>query len=338
MKKILLAFGLLPIFSFAQMTSANEAAIGSTSNLYVCDSNTVTYSDVTGNGVTWDYRTLLGVQGLTKTLSVEAINPNSIDSLFVGATKKYSIGTLLTTYFSSDASSRVSQGNIFTEESLGTVVLNWNENSQILNNYPFALNDEVSDLFDGSIINENLFAPIDTVASGNTYSKIDGVGTLRLQQNDYTNVIRYNVRDTMNAVIFNALFGEVNIQLVRNWFEYYDYSTSNLPIFVVISITLNSELLNNSSTLVLSKDQPNANLSLADNSLGLFNIFPNPANEVLNIEAEGDFTVSVLNTKGEEVLKNSNAKTINVANFTSGIYFVKLQNEKGVQVKKFIKK
>jgi hypothetical protein len=83
---------------------------------------------------------------------------------------------------------------------------------------------------------------------------------------------------------------------------------------------------------------PNGNLSLTDNSIGLFNVFPNPANDVLNIETEGDFSVSVLNTNGEEMVSNLKSKSINVSNYNSGIYFVKLQNEKGVQVKKFIKR
>jgi hypothetical protein len=278
------------------------------------------------------------VQGLTKTLSVDAIDPNTDDSLFTGATKKYSVGSLLTTYYNSDANSRISQGNIFSEPSLGTVFLKWNVDPQTLNTYPFALSNETNDVFDGSIVNANLFAPIDTFATGNSYSTIDGVGTLKLQQNDYNNVSRLNIKDTLNAVIYNAIFGVQNIQLIRNWYEYYDYSTSNLPIFVVISITLNSQLVNNSSTLVLSKDMPNGNLSLADNSIGLFNVFPNPANDVLNIETEGDFSVSVLNTNGEEIVSNLKSKSINVSNYNSGIYFVKLQNEKGVQVKKFIKR
>ena len=338
MKTILLALGFLPFLSFGQLTFGNEPAIGTTATLYLCDSNTVTYSNVTGNGVTWNYSDLLGVQGLTKTLSVDAIDPNTDDSLFTGATKKYSVGSLLTTYYNSDANSRISQGNIFSEPSLGTVFLKWNVDPQTLNTYPFALSNETNDVFDGSIVNANLFAPIDTFATGNSYSTIDGVGTLKLQQNDYNNVSRLNIKDTLNAVIYNAIFGVQNIQLIRNWYEYYDYSTSNLPIFVVISITLNSQLVNNSSTLVLSKDMPNGNLSLADNSIGLFNVFPNPANDVLNIETEGDFSVSVLNTNGEEIVSNLKSKSINVSNYNSGIYFVKLQNEKGVQVKKFIKR
>lgn len=338
MKKSLLALTFLPLFSFAQMTEANDPAIGSTATLYLCDSNTVLYEDVIGTGVTWDYSDLLGVQEITKNLSVSAVNPLSVDSIFVGSTKKYSIGDLLTTYYSSSATERVSQGNIFFEPSLGNVFVNWNIDNQTLNSYPYALNDELYDSIDGKIISANPLVPIDTVANGGSYSTIDGVGTLKLQQNDYTNVIRYYITDTLNTVIFNVIFGEQPITLVREWYEYYDYSTSNLPIFVVVSIKLTSALINNESTLVLSKDMPNDYIGIAENNIGTFDLYPNPADQVLNINTEGDFNYSVMNVNGEVLVTNANSKTLDISSFSAGIYFVKLQNPKGVQVKKFVKK
>jgi len=338
MKKSLLVFSFLPLFSFAQMTTANEPAIGTNTTLYLCDSNTVRYENVTGTGVTWDYSNLLGVQEITKDLSISAVDPSTVDSIFVGATKKYSIGDLLTTYYSSSATERISQGNIFSEPSLGDVFVNWDIDNQKLNYYPFALNDEIYDQIDGNIISANPLVPIDTVANGGSYSTIDGVGTLKLQQNDYNNVIRYYITDTLNTVIFNAFIGEQAITLVREWYEYYDYTTSNLPIFVLLTIKLSSLVLNNESTLVLSKDMPNDYIGLAENNIGTFDLYPNPADQVLNIKTEGDFNYSVMNVNGEVLVNNANSKTLDISSFSAGIYFLKLQNNKGVQVKKFVKK
>lgn len=338
MKKSLLALSFLPLFSFAQMTEANDPAIGTTATLYLCDSNTVRYENVTGTGVTWDYSNLLGVQELTKTLTVAAVDPLTVDSIFVGATKKYSIDNLLTTYYNTSATERVSQGNIFSEPSLGEVFVNWSVDNQKLNNYPFVVNDELYDAVDGGIISANPLVPIDTVADGGSYSTVDGVGTLKLQQNDYTNVIRYYITDTLNTVIYNSIFGEQPINLVREWYEYYHYPTSNLPIFVVVSIKLTSALLNNQSTLVLSKDMPNAYIGLNENNIGTFDLYPNPADQVLNINSEGDFNYSISNVNGEVLINNANAKTLDISSFSAGIYFVKLQNAKGVQVKKIVKK
>jgi hypothetical protein len=106
MKKLLLLTAFSPLMSFAQMTEANEPDVPSTSTLYLCDSNAVRYENITGTGVTWDYRNLLGVDtddnGMaeSKVLTVAATDMNSLDSLFGGASTKYSIGNLLTTYYS----------------------------------------------------------------------------------------------------------------------------------------------------------------------------------------------------------------------------------------------
>ena len=338
MKKLLFTLTILPLFSFAQMTSVNEPAVGTSATLYLCDSNAVRYENITGGGVTWDYSNLLGVQQITKNLSVSAVNATSVDSIFVGATKKYSIGDLLTTYYNSTTTERISQGNVFSESNLGDVYVNWNIDNQKLNNYPFALNDEIYDPLDGNIISANPLVPIDTIADGGSYSTIDGVGTLKLQQNDYNNVIRYYITDTLNTVIFNAFIGEQPVTLVREWYEYYDYSTSNYPIFVVLTIKLSSLVLNNESTLVLSKDMPNDYIGLAENNIVKFDLYQNPADQILNINTEGDFNYSVMNVNGEVLVNNAISKTLDISSFSAGIYFVKLQNTRGVQVKKFVKK
>lgn len=67
-------------------------------------------------------------------------------------------------------------------------------------------------------------------------------------------------------------------------------------------------------------------------------IYPNPANEILNLELENSTTISIVNMLGEEVYQgNVNANSsIDVSGFSSGIYFIKdLNNGQAI---KFIKK
>lgn len=343
MRKLLLLSAFTPMLGFAQMTEANEPAIPSTATLYLCDSNAVRYENITGTGVTWDYRNLLGVDtdnnGMaeTKVLSVEATDPNTVDSLFYGSTTKYSVGNLVTTYYSVGEGMKISAGNIFSEPSLGSVLIRWNEENQVLKEYPFDLNSSVASDFSGSIKVDNPLISIDTVASGSGVAKIDGFGTLRLQQNDYSNVTRYVIQDTLNAVIFNALFGEVPIQLVRSWYEYYQYSSSDLPIMVLISISLNSALLNNTSTLVLSKDLPDNNLGFKNNDLS-FNVYPNPTSDVLTISTEGSFTASISDISGKVMMSNLTSSQVNVSNLPAGMYFLTVSSDKGTGTQRIIKK
>jgi len=67
-------------------------------------------------------------------------------------------------------------------------------------------------------------------------------------------------------------------------------------------------------------------------------IYPNPANEILNINLENPTSISIVSIVGEEVYQgdvNGNS-TIDISGFSSGIYFIKDLNNS--QVIKFIKK
>lgn len=70
--------------------------------------------------------------------------------------------------------------------------------------------------------------------------------------------------------------------------------------------------------------------NLANNTFvqNKFNIFPNPANTILNIETNFDFsengTITIFDTLGKVVLETKLSKTISIAKITAGIYSVKI--------------
>jgi hypothetical protein len=73
-----------------------------------------------------------------------------------------------------------------------------------------------------------------------------------------------------------------------------------------------------------------------------FTMFPNPANDILNINSISDVkntTLEILNAVGQVVktdrLIDSNL-TVSLKELSAGIYFVKLSNEKGQSVSKLI--
>ncbi len=72
-------------------------------------------------------------------------------------------------------------------------------------------------------------------------------------------------------------------------------------------------------------------------------IFPNPANTYLQIETRNlnIKTCEIYNIYGETVINNSSLQQgaiskINVTNLQKGIYFIKLQTDKGIIIKKFV--
>ncbi len=75
-----------------------------------------------------------------------------------------------------------------------------------------------------------------------------------------------------------------------------------------------------------------------------FSLYPNPVNDILNINKKSDIEISsinIYNTLGQLVMTVANAKNINsidVSNFSQGNYFVKINSDKGTSNTRFIKK
>jgi hypothetical protein len=237
------------------------------------------------------------------------------------------IGSTLRTFYSSDASSRISQGFVFNEVSLGNVVASWPINNELLMNYPFALGASTSDVFDGTITSTTT-GTIPT--NGVSMTSADGIGTLLLPGgSSYSNVLRFHLKDSATAIVFNT-----PVHFVRNQFEYYDFTISNLPIFLYSNIKLESALLNNSSTLVLSKDQPTTFVGLEENDIEAFTIYPNPVQNIIQINGNFDpKELSICDLNGAAQNYSLENSTLDVTQLPAGVYFIK----SGVFVKKFIK-
>lgn len=70
-----------------------------------------------------------------------------------------------------------------------------------------------------------------------------------------------------------------------------------------------------------------------------FSMYPNPANNILNIEIEKEIqSVEIYSLQGQKVF-SGNDKTIDIANLSSGIYMIKVEDENGaIATQKLIKK
>ncbi len=62
-----------------------------------------------------------------------------------------------------------------------------------------------------------------------------------------------------------------------------------------------------------------------------FKIYPNPAQDVLNIEFKGAYTGAIFNGLGKKVLSlaGDQNQTVDVSNLTNGVYFISCQDESG---------
>ncbi|MFM7565438.1 MAG: T9SS type A sorting domain-containing protein [Flavobacteriales bacterium] len=329
MKKALLFLLSIPVYHFAQSFDvSNEPPFGSLVSLHLCDSNANLQTGIMGANATWDFSQIAGIFGVTKDVQILVATQDVNFSSFTGATHLYDIGGNLQTFYNTSPNGRISQGFVFNEVSLGAVVASWNIDAENLMAYPFGMAaNPLLDNFSGTVTS----GLTGTVPStGSSVAVVDGSGTLMLPGGNSYNVIRYHLKDSANATIFGN-----NVAFVRNVYEYYDFATSTLPVFITMQINVNSALLNNSSTVILSKDQPLTFVGLEKPALVPINLFPNPASEYVSIEGIAvGAPYCITNILGQCVNQGTYDAPIYVSDWPNGVYFVKTQNS----VETFIKK
>lgn len=82
-------------------------------------------------------------------------------------------------------------------------------------------------------------------------------------------------------------------------------------------------------------------LSVNNNSIDTFNIFPNPVSDILNISSNSIIqNLSIYNMNGQKVIEtNTSLKQIDISNFSSGVYLLKVVGEnEEIIYKKIVKK
>lgn len=79
-------------------------------------------------------------------------------------------------------------------------------------------------------------------------------------------------------------------------------------------------------------------LSVEDFSNISFELYPIPTNEFLNIKSVfADYKTSIYNSLGQRMKTELQGQRLDVSEFTSGVYSIKFETEKGSVTKKFIK-
>lgn len=186
--------------------------------------------------------------------------------------------------------------------------------------YP-AENIVVKDMIDTAKFDINSLVPIN--GSHNFYTKITGnkvefiFENINLPFDDASNdgFVAFKIKTKPTLVAGNSFSNSASI--------YFDY---NFPI------------VTNTATTTIQA------LSAQDFEFGqYFSIYPNPVNDVLNIETKQTIEVSsicIYNTLGQLVLVVPNAqnlKAVDVSSLSSGNYFIKINSDKGASNTKFIK-
>lgn len=138
---------------------------------------------------------------------------------------------------------------------------------------------------------------------------------------------------------------DINQNFQNIYFTFYEASLLD-PFEYLI------EFLGNNPALIITSSNGdtatygNPILSVSDVETPSFSIYPNPSSDQLYIETNqemGDYMMTVFDMQGKQQLTTPKemlgANPLDIQNWASGVYFVRLENQKGVMtIQRFIKK
>jgi hypothetical protein len=342
MKKSILFTVLMASFSVSSqsLTQANEASVGENLIMYVCDSID-DYSNNQGTGVTWDYSNLVGIAGQTRVVSIDDPASTVNTSSFPTSTFAISAGSLLASYYTSTSTQRMSQGFVFSEPTLGDVVVKFDTDEAKVMDYPFSNGSMVTDNFEGQLNFTLSGIPQISALTGTVYSSIDGQGTLVLPGlTTIADVIRYKIIDTTYTDII--ILG--GIEIIRIQYEYYDITNTSLPIFshtTLIAKQTGSSSPISTQTLVLSSIETDEFLAVNKINKLEVSVYPNPTDN--EIKLNGNFSPNAIATIYDQsahimISTNlSNESILNTSSLDTGIYMVKIQDNEETATIKIVK-
>jgi len=343
-KTLLFAAVSISLFGSAQtLTQADEAAIGTPNNMFLCDSFTVDYAGTIGTAITWDYSSLVGISGQTRNVGVINATTTVNASDFPISTFAYEVENSVTSFYNSTTASKKSQGFIFDEPTLGLVVAKFDTDDEVVITYPFTYGDVSNDTYAGSVDYTLGGVPSTSSLTGVAHATIDGVGTLELPQSvSLTNVIRYKIIDT--STMINVPFLG-NIEIIRRQFEYYDLANGKLPVLTLTKMTIQaigSSTPISEQQLVLSQYAPVLWLGLNDQSSFDFEVYPNPTQGEYTIKGDfsNDAKAKVLDQSGRVIAQFSvsNGMSVDISAYENGLYFLQITNNNLSTVKTIVKK
>ena len=141
------------------------------------------------------------------------------------------------------------------------------------------------------------------------------------------------------TIVLPLLKGNLNFIWNHGWYHTSpQYDTDDECSFVIKNT--NDEVLytsdEHSDGIFLTYNNDCENTAVAEVSASNVRLYPNPTNGMVNIEGNGDMTISVMNTLGQKVLETTatgNA-TIDLSGFGSGIYMVRIESANGTMTEK----
>ena len=130
-----------------------------------------------------------------------------------------------------------------------------------------------------------------------------------------------------------------DIQIKFNFNVDTAYNLNNCELVAFLQDSVSKEVVQTAKFKI--KNAANGQNSIVEKSKSEFAIYPNPANDYLIIESDlENAKVEIYNLNGVLIytgIFNNNSKYVNISDYSAGLYFVKIINDKETKTLKFIK-
>ncbi|MCF6308841.1 MAG: T9SS type A sorting domain-containing protein, partial [Flavobacteriaceae bacterium] len=162
----------------------------------------------------------------------------------------------------------------------------------------------------------------------------EGDGTENASGSD---LIHIYVRDLTNGTeidVINTLGINISVLTLGIWLN----STISLPDDITAQLVVKVRTNAGPETLYLDNIVIDGILSNNDVQSNAFSIYPNPANDYINITSQisGDKNVAIYDILGKQVINTITSERINISALTSGIYIVKITQNGVSSTKKLV--
>ena len=141
------------------------------------------------------------------------------------------------------------------------------------------------------------------------------------------------------TVVMPLLKGDLNFIWNHGWFHTSEQYDTDYECHFIIK-NANDEILytsgEHSDGIFLTYDNNCSGASVEEVSGNNISLYPNPTNGIINIEGDGEMTVSVMNMLGQKVMETTatDNAVIDLSNYGSGIYMIRIESANGTVTEK----
>jgi len=284
----------------------------------------------TGASTTWNFTSLTSTG--TSTDSYAA--PTSMETTtFPGTTNVFTSNG--NNIFLKDVAGEVS----LTGATIPDFELNYGTDNALIGTFPLSFGYMNSDAVAGTFS----YQGTNGTFTGNIVKTVDAHGTLNMNDvgaGAYSGAVtRLKTEQTVSLSI-PPIFNNIGT-VTQTTINYYDNNNGNL-VFRNSVVNIVSGFLGINDTSVVNESLLTNLLSVNENVVAAFSVVPNPVQSILNVNLKTPTAIKsivVFDLNGRQVLHTTNNTTaIDVSALQAGMYLLKVQTDREVLTKKFIKK